>query len=271
MAIHANEGQSSQRHAAVDGDSSERHHPVPSFQFADNRPVTIAQRNLQRSADNSSSIGQLAACRVVANSRGNPSAGLLQRKLSFSGEPKNVASGKNLLTEAYAVGAPELAGNLVFADAGLDPYKNPNYLAAEATRPKKDGLGAHLIGKIIDDGQVHVYFGEHSNNARPNDVDAVEQGKPSSGTVLLRDDATAIQLIHELIHTYHFAFDPWDDKAQGKDVPIAVDGGTEDVIAEEASTVGLGPWKDSELTENAFRKQMPGLKQRDRYGEWEDK
>ena len=94
------------------------------------------------------------------------------------------------------------------------------------------------------------------------------QDRPVEGEILVVSDVSAIQLIHELIHTYHFNFDAWNAEEKATTVPIDVDGGIENVTAEEASTVGLGQWADFELTENAFRGQM-GLPQRDRYGDFE--
>lgn len=182
--------------------------------------------------------------------------GIVQQKLSISGEAGKIEEEKTKLNQAYKVGF-----DLKYTDADKDPYGNPQYIVSE-----NNGIGSHLIGKIIDDGDVHIYFGEDRNEAAPKDgteMQKADKGEPCSSKILLASDAEPIQLIHELIHSYHLAFDPWT--AEQKNAQVKDGDRTSTETAEEVSTVGLGEWDDFELTENSFRKEM-GLPKRTHYG-----
>jgi hypothetical protein len=180
---------------------------------------------------------------------------VVQRQLTFSA-PAGNNEGEALLNAAYAVGLPDGQNALLaFNVTGQDAWGRNIYTVTEANKPDIDGIGSHLIGKLIEEGNTNIYFGEDgANDARPTNAEEASAGRSSGGTVLLTEGATAIQLIHELIHTYHFNFDPWD--ARQKEQQVANGSGQGNVSAEEASTVGLGQWQDFALTENAFRAEL---------------
>lgn len=196
---------------------------------------------------------------------------IVQRKLEISGEPDDIEEGKENLNEAYKIELPSTTtGELKYDENGKDSYGNPQYSVLENPRldPAMDGIGSHLIGKIIDEGDVHIYFGEESENfaapANEDEVQKADRGEPCSSRILLKKGASVIELIHELIHSYHFAFDPWT--IEQKNAPVNDGDWDIKVSAEEISTVGLGEWKNFELTENAFRRES-GLSEREHYGD----
>ncbi|MEB0011268.1 M91 family zinc metallopeptidase [Glaciimonas sp. Gout2] len=191
----------------------------------------------------------------TATERKPHGAGLIQRRLTFSGRAELIRNALNLLNGAYRVGLPpsqdaQLNLNIV----GEDAYGQPKFSIVEAAQPDRDGIGSYLIGKIIQEGDVNIFFGEKTNDARPSNAEQAHLGNASAGEILLREGATAIELVHELIHTYHFQFDPWNAVQKEQQVDNGAGAGT--VSAEEASTVGLGQWADFVLTENAFRAKM---------------
>lgn len=208
---------------------------------------------------------------VKQNSTPTRSDKIVQRILNFSiGDTENLERVKALFNQAYMVGLqpehPE--GGLIFTAGVANRFGQVVYTITEANRSiAHDGIGAHLIGKIIDDGNVNIYFGEDRNDASPTNPDASDRGESSGGQIFLATDCTAIQLIHELIHTYHFAFDAWT--AAQKNEQVTTGRGDERESAEEVSTTGIGAWRHFALTENAFRERM-GLPFRDRYAGWEE-
>lgn len=252
-----------------------------SLEFVDIRPEAIAQRRFQKLANSSASANQFKAMqRLVSttmnkvvrpelartNTKSDLGTKIIQRKLTFSGRADEIQHALDLINLAYRVGLPvgqNAALGLVVK--GEDGYRQPKFEIVEITQPRLDGIGSHLIGKIINEGYVNIYFGEDRNDASPTDAEKSSKGEASGGTILLSTGATPIELIHELIHTYHFNFDPWN--ALQKEQQIANGMNAEDgeeVSAEEASTVGLGQWSDFVLTENNFRTAM-GLELRTKY------
>lgn len=195
---------------------------------------------------------------------------IVQRKLEISGKPDDIKEGKANLNEAYKIELPSTTtGELKYDENGKDPYDNSQYSVLENPRldPAMDGIGSHLIGKIIDEGDVHIYFGEESGNfaapANEDEVQKADRGEPCSSRILLKKGASVIELIHELIHSYHFAFDPWTKEQ--KDAQVKDGDRASTATAEEVSTVGLGEWEGFELTENYFLDKM-SLDKRTHYG-----